>query len=72
MADGKPWPVLPNYYRVAPAPGVNASVLDMAKWLMAQLGANPAVVTPEIVETLITPRVQHPTRSVPQGVEPNC
>lgn len=40
--------VLPNYYRVAPAAGVNASVQDMGKWLMAQLGANPKVITPEI------------------------
>lgn len=53
-------PVKPNYYRVAPAAGVNASALDMAKWLMAQLGANPLVVPPEAVETLITPRVRTP------------
>jgi beta-lactamase class C len=52
--------VLPNYYRVAPAAGVNASVLDMAKWLMAQLGANPLVVRPEAVDALITPRVRTP------------
>lgn len=53
-------PVLPNYYRVAPAAGVNASVTDMAKWLMAHLGANPEVVPPESVDTLITPRVRTP------------
>ena len=52
--------VMPNYYRVAPAAGVNASVRDMAKWLMAQLGANPLVVPPEAVETLIAPRVRTP------------
>jgi beta-lactamase class C len=49
--------VKPNYYRVAPAAGVNASVLDMGKWLMAQLGANPEVIAPEVVETLTEPRV---------------
>ena len=49
--------VEPNYYRVAPAAGVNASVLDMGKWLMAQLGANPEVIAPEVVETLTEPRV---------------
>ena len=50
--------VQPNYYRVAPAAGVNASVLDMAKWLMAQMGANPEVLAPEMVRTVSTPRVE--------------
>ena len=49
--------VKPNYYRVAPAAGINASVLDMGKWLMAQLGANPGALAPEVVETLTEPRV---------------
>jgi len=51
-------PVSPNYYRVAPAAGVNASARDMGKWLMAQLGADPVVIAPEMVNTLITPRVR--------------
>jgi beta-lactamase class C len=49
--------VKPNYYRVAPAAGINASVLDMGKWLMAQMGSNPDVMAPEVVETLTRPRV---------------
>jgi beta-lactamase class C len=49
--------VKPNYYRVAPAAGVNASALDMGKWLMAQMGANPDVMGPDVVETLTEPRV---------------
>jgi len=49
--------VKPNYYRVAPAAGVNASVLDMGKWLMAQMGANPDVLPPNVVETVTRPRV---------------
>ncbi|MEJ8568081.1 serine hydrolase domain-containing protein [Elongatibacter sediminis] len=53
-------PVLPNYYRVAPAAGINASVLDLAKWLMAQLGTAPEVLRPAVVDTLITPRVRTP------------
>ncbi|HLF31689.1 MAG TPA: serine hydrolase domain-containing protein, partial [Xanthomonadales bacterium] len=52
--------VLPNYYRVAPAAGVNASVQDMGKWLMAQLGANPLVISPEILNTVVQPRVRTP------------
>ena len=50
--------VKPNYYTVAPAAGVNASALDMGKWLMAQMGANPAVIGPGVVETLTEPRVK--------------
>lgn len=53
-------PVLPNYYRVAPAAGVNASVQDMGKWLMAQLGANPLVIAPEMIDSVVTPRVRTP------------
>lgn len=52
--------VSPNYYRVAPAAGVNASVRDMGKWLMAQLGANPAVIAPEILSAVSAPRVRTP------------
>jgi beta-lactamase class C len=50
--------VKPNYYRVAPAAGVNASVTDMGKWLTAQMGGNPAVIDPEAVETVTRPRVK--------------
>ena len=50
--------VLPNYYRVAPAAGVNASALDMGKWLMAQLGSHPEVLTPEVIAALTRPRVK--------------
>jgi beta-lactamase class C len=49
--------VKPHYYRVAPAAGVNASAVDMGKWLMAQLGANPDVLAPEVVQTITEPRV---------------
>jgi len=32
----------------------------MSKWLMAQLGAFPQVVAPDMLNTLITPRVRTP------------
>lgn len=51
-------PVLPNYYQVAPAAGVNASAMDMGKWLRAQLGSHPEVLKPEIIDTLTRPRVK--------------
>lgn len=50
--------VKPNYYRIAPAAGVNASTLDMGKWLMAQLGSHPDIIKPEMVDTLTRPRVK--------------
>lgn len=50
--------VLPNYYEVSSAAGVNASALDMGKWLMAQMGSHPEVIGPEVVEDLIRPRVK--------------
>ena len=53
-------PVKPNYYLLAPAAGVNASALDMGKWLRAQLGGQPAVLGPEVVAALTEPRVETP------------
>lgn len=49
--------VKPNYYRVAPAAGVNASALDMGKWLQAQMGGAPEIIDPGMVRTLTQPRV---------------
>jgi beta-lactamase class C len=49
--------VQPNYYRVAPAAGVNASARDMGQWLTAHLGGRPAVLAPELVHALTEPRV---------------
>lgn len=49
--------VKPNYYRVAPAAGVNASALDMGKWLSAQMGGQPRVLDPAVIATLTLPRV---------------
>ena len=50
--------VQPNYYRAAPAAGVNASILDMSKWVQAQLGRNPDIISPEMLENLSRPRVK--------------
>ncbi|WDE01296.1 serine hydrolase domain-containing protein [Thalassomonas actiniarum] len=41
-----------NYYRVAPAAGINASIRDMKYWLMAQLGKYPAVLNDEILDEM--------------------
>jgi beta-lactamase class C len=50
--------VKPNYYRVAPAAGINASATDMGKWLSAQMGGKPDVLDPGVVENLTQPRVK--------------
>ena len=50
--------VTPDYYKVAPAAGVNASVSDLAKWLIANLGYNPDVLTPDLLTELTIPRIK--------------
>jgi beta-lactamase class C len=44
-----------NYYRVAPAAGVNASLRDMEKWLIAQMGGRPDVFSPAVLDILHSP-----------------
>lgn len=47
VANGNRWvtaQVTPNYYRIAPAAGANASIVDMSRFLMAQLGKRPDVL----------------------------
>ena len=50
--------VQPNYYRAAPAAGVNASILGMGKWVRAQLGGKPGILSPEMLGNLSKPRVK--------------
>jgi beta-lactamase class C len=50
--------VLPNYYHAEPAAGVNASILDMSKWLQAQLGSRPEVLSAAMLGNLSKPRVK--------------
>ncbi|RDS79274.1 class A beta-lactamase-related serine hydrolase [Dyella monticola] len=49
------------YYRVAPAAGVNASLRDMEKWLIAQMGGRPDVLSPALLDALHTPGIPTPT-----------
>jgi beta-lactamase class C len=50
------------YYRVPAAGGVNASISDLARWMMAQMGATPAVLSPTALDTMHAPRVPTPPR----------
>lgn len=48
------------YYRVAPAAGVNASLRDMEKWLIAQMGGRPDVLPAELLNVLHAPGIPTP------------
>ncbi len=50
--------VVPTYYRVNPAAGVNASAMDMGKWLIARLGHRPQVLSAAVLKDIETPRVK--------------
>ncbi len=50
----------PNYYRLSPAAGVNASISDMAQWLLAHTGHRPDVLPAPLLATLHAPVVSTP------------
>jgi len=50
----------PAYYSVAPASGVNASLMDMTLWLRANLGAFPDVLPPELLAEMHSPVIDTP------------
>ena len=50
--------VEPDFYKVEPAAGVNASITDLAKWLIANLGHNPEVLPPALLNELTTERIK--------------
>ncbi|MFC5582565.1 serine hydrolase domain-containing protein [Rhodanobacter terrae] len=56
-------PFEPNetYYRVAPAAGVNASLRDMEKWLIAQMGGRQDVLPTSLLDVLHAPGVTTPS-----------
>jgi len=47
-----PTTVTEHYYRVNPAAGVNASITDMSRWLLAHMGQNPAVLPPAVLNAV--------------------
>lgn len=59
--QGAEWhPFMPNenYYHVPPAAGVNASIRDMERWLIAQMGGRPDVLSPSLLDVLHSPLVE--------------
>lgn len=59
-AGWKPVMPKPTYYRLAPAAGVNASISDMAQWLIAQSGHRPDVLPAPLLATVQSPIVGTP------------
>jgi beta-lactamase class C len=63
VRGGRGWTSLapkPTYYRVSPAAGVNASISDMAQWLLAQGGHRADVLPQPLLATLHAPVVTTP------------
>jgi len=50
--------VKPSYYNILPAAGVNASVSDMTKWVMAQMGHYPEAYSANVIDTVTTKRIR--------------
>lgn len=48
------------YYRVPAASGVNSSIKDLVKWMRAQMGAAPAVLSPAALEAMHRARAATP------------
>jgi beta-lactamase class C len=44
-----------DYYRYAPAAGVNASITDMVKWMRALLGETPNTISADLIKKVTTP-----------------
>jgi len=47
-----PTEVTEKYYRLNPAAGVNASITDMSHWILAQMGRNPTVLQPAMLNSI--------------------
>ncbi|HCM77931.1 MAG TPA: hypothetical protein DIS90_16225, partial [Cytophagales bacterium] len=51
-------PVSPTYYNTAPAGGINASITDMAKFLVALLGHRENAISQTTINQLFAPEVR--------------
>jgi beta-lactamase class C len=52
-----------TYYNVSPAGGVNASISDMAQWMVALLGNREDVISRETLQTMYTPVIRAPSKN---------
>jgi beta-lactamase class C len=56
----RPVEVTEPYYRVPAAGGVNSSIKDLARWLQAQMGTDPDVLAPAVLNAIQSPRTTTP------------
>lgn len=54
----KPKPLTNNYYNAVAAGGINASALDMAKWMRFLLGYNPEIMSKSALEEAFNPFIE--------------
>lgn len=55
-----PTTVTDVYYRIPAAGGVNSSIHDLLRWMAAQMGNAPGVLSPAMLDTMHRPRVATP------------
>jgi beta-lactamase class C len=63
IRDTKTWrstPVTDYYYKVPAAGGVNASILDLSRWLIAQMGHRPDVLPKAVLDEAHRRRIATP------------
>lgn len=53
----RPLDLAEAYYRVPAAAGVNSDIVDLARWMTAQMGESPAIVSPTLLDVIHQPRV---------------
>ncbi len=51
-----------RYYATAPASGINASIADMAQWLLAVTGNKENIINSSILDTIFKPQIEIPFR----------
>ncbi len=55
--QGRATPLVDAYYRVPAAAGVNSDIVDLARWMQAQMGQAPAVLPAKVLAEIQRPRV---------------
>ena len=50
--------VLPSYYGIPAAAGVNSDIIDLARWMTAQMGESPDTLPQSLLDTVHRPRVK--------------
>ncbi len=59
-SGGVPTTVRDSYYRIPAAGGVNSSIRDLTRWMLAQMGEAPRILSPAMLDTMHRPRVSTP------------